>query len=263
MLALILQITPEEVQPAEELVALLADLEPVTRKDCEFVLFTRKDVESVDSRRMLARLETKFSRAKHVECWDFATGWPHGSNTMWCSLIRQMYHMHRMDETACNGFLSFEADCIPIRHDWISLLSMAWEVARRGGKEALGHFHGADPQAPTHMNGNAIFDVDFWYKHQEMTGCHGMQPWDVVFAPQILKVAADTPLINQWYRMDHFTLEDWDRISKTQCAFFHGVKVPAGRQIAREKLIWPTTPQATPATVTRTSQKRSRRTTSK
>jgi|SRR6516164_4089996 hypothetical protein len=263
MLALVLQVIPEEIPAAEELINLITDIEPVPRKDCEFILFTRRDVESVDARRLVSRLQTKFPRAKQVECWDFATGWPHGPNTMWCSLIRQMYHMHRMDETASDGFLSFEADCIPIKTNWISALSRAWDEARKEGKEACGHFHGPDHQAPSHMNGNAIFDTDFWHKHEELTGCHGMQPWDVAFAPTILKVAVDTPAINQWYRMGSFTDADWDYISKTACALFHGVKVPDGRRIAREQLVlkqsWPTTPVQTPETGIRTSHKRSKR----
>jgi len=261
MLGLVLQIIPEEVPQAEELINLLTDIEAVPRRDCEFILFTRKDVETADARRLLARLQTKFVRSKHVEAWDYATGWPHGPNTMWCSLIRQMYHMHRMDETACDGFLSFETDCIPIRTNWIDLLSRAWNDARAQGKEATGHFHGPDEQAPTHMNGNAIFDVDFWHKHEDMTGCHGMQPWDVFFAPQILKVAVDTPTINQWYRMGSFSNEDWDRISRTGCALFHGIKVPDGRRIAREQLIlqWPIKQDPPQATGTHTSVSKSKR----
>jgi hypothetical protein len=261
MLALVLQIIPDELPAAEELVKLLTDIESEVRRDCEFILFTRKDVESVDARRLVAILQNKFTRAKQVEAWDFATGWPHGPNTMWCSLIRQMYHMHRMDETACTGFLSFETDCIPIRINWINLLTQAWEEARKQGKEATGHFHGPDHQTPSHMNGNAIFDVDFWHKHEELTGCHGMQPWDVAFAPTILKVAVDTPSIDQWYRMGSFTNADWDNLSKTACAFFHGVKVPDGRRIAREQLItkpWQTTPPVTPVTAIPTSRSKSK-----
>jgi len=267
MLGLVLQIIPDELPAAEELVNLITDLEPVPRKDVEFILFTRKDVETVDTRRLVDRLRTKFPRAKGVECWDFATGWPHGPNTMWCALIRQMYNMYRMDEVACDGFLSFEADCIPMKPDWINVLAQAWEKAKAQGKEATGHFHGPDNYAPTHMNGNAIFHTQFWQKHEELTGCHGMQPWDVAFAPTILKVAVDTPVINQWYRMGSFTNADWDYISKTDCALFHGVKVPDGRRIAREQLVlkqsWPTTPPATPETAIRTSRKRSRRSSSK
>jgi hypothetical protein len=233
MLALVLQISPHEVAEAEELVALLTDLEPISRKDCEFVLFVRRDVEQGDRRRLGDRIATKFPKSKVVECWDFATGWPHGPNTMWCSLIRQLYHMQRMDELASNGALTFETDCIPIKPNWISVLSRAWEDALKDDKEALGHFHGA----PSHMNGNAIFRVDFWHLHEELTGCHGMQPWDVAFAPTILKVAADTPYINQWYRLNEFDFSMWDKISKTPCALFHGIKSPDGRRIAREQLL--------------------------
>lgn len=236
-LALILQISPEEVPQADELVALLCDIESRARKDVEFILFKRKDVEYADSKRLLDRLSSKFNRSKVVECWDFATGWPHGPNTMWCCLIRQMFHMRRMDELAADGCLTFECDCIPIRHDWIDLLSKAWDD-RSKDKEVVGHFHGLSGEGgPTHVNGNAIFATNFWEKHQDLLGCHGELPWDVAFANHIMPVAEDTPLINQWYRMDHFTLQDWKRLAKTPCALFHGVKVPEGREIAREMLI--------------------------
>jgi hypothetical protein len=237
MLALVLQISPEEVPVAEELVALICDLEPTVRKDCEFIVFVRKDVEQSDRKRLLNRLEPKFARVRVIEAWDYATGWPHGPNTMWCSLIRQLFHMGRMDELASNGALTFECDCIPVRHDWISLLSRAWEEALAKGKEALGHFHGGADGTVSHMNGNAIFATDFFQKHEELTGCHGEIPWDVAFAPTILKVAANTPYIDQWYRMMKFDMQDWKRIARTPCAFFHGVKVPDGRRIAREQLI--------------------------
>jgi len=260
MLGLVLQIIPEEVPAAEELLSLICDIEPVPRKDVEFILFARKDVEPVDSRRLVEKLRAKFPRAKHVECWDFATGWPHGSNTMWFSLIRQMFHMWRMDEVACDGFLSFETDCIPMRTNWISLLAETWEKAKAQGKEATGHFHGGEG-CPTHMNGNAIFATRFWENHQDMVGCHGMQPWDVAYAPVILRVAADTDRINQWYRLQAFTEKDWELLSKTPCALFHGIKVPDGRRIAREELVtkpWQITQHPTPETVTRTLPSRSK-----
>jgi hypothetical protein len=261
MLALVLQITPEEIPQADELINLITDIEPVVRKDCEFILYTRKDVEVEDYTRLKNRLQTKFSRARAIECWDFATGWPHGPNTMWCCLIRQLFHMRRMDELAADGALSFECDCIPVKPNWINLLAEAWNEAKASGKEATGHFHGGtpgSPGSPTHMNGNAIFATNFWDKHQDMTGCHGQLPWDVVFSPIILKVAVDTPRIDQWYRMDHFSQKDWDRIAKTPCALFHGVKVPDGRRIAREQLCQTALPQPQGA-VTPTSTSKSRR----
>jgi hypothetical protein len=259
MLALFLQISPHEVDAADELVNLLTDLEPVIRKDCEFVLFVRKDVEQSDRRRLVDRISLKFPKSKVVEAWDFAEGWPHGPNTMWCSLIRQVYHMSRMDELASDGVLTFETDCIPIKTSWVSVLSKAWDDARRDGKEAIGHFHGPDARTPSHMNGNAIFATDFWHRHEELTGCHGMQPWDVVFAPIILKVAADTPYINQWYRMQEFNLGHWQEIAKTPCVFFHGIKHADGRKIARQQLLgpWPQPPQPQ-APETRTSRSKSK-----
>jgi hypothetical protein len=258
MLALTLQVSPHEVAEAEELVNLLTDLEPAARKDCEFILFVRRDVEQSDRRRLGERLLTKFPKSRVVEAWDFAVGWPHGPNTMWCSLIRQLYHMQRMDELVSDGALTFEADCLPIKPNWISILTREWEQTLKDGKEVMGHLHGG-PGAPTHINGNAVFRTDFWHRHEELTGCHGMEPWDVAFAPIIMKVGVDTPYINQWYRMNEFTLEHWNEIAKTPCAFFHGVKHPDGRKIARQQLLCPTQPpQATATPTSRSKSKVSR-----
>lgn len=259
MLALVLQVSPHEITEAEELVALLTDLESVSRKDCEFFLFVRRDVEQSDRRRIGDRIATKFAKNKVIECWDFATGWPHGSNTMWCSLIRQLFHMRRMDEVASDGFLSFETDCIPIKTNWIELLSKVWNEAKADGKEAIGHFH-PDSKNPTHLNGNAIFVINFWERHQELLGSHGMEPWDVAFARTILPLAMDTPCINQWYRLQEFNLGYWNEIAKTPCVFFHGVKHPDGRRIARQQLLgpWPTDHQPRQEIEMPTSAKRSK-----
>lgn len=236
MLVLALQFSPHDFDQAEELVGLLADLEPKIRRDCEFMLFYRRDLQESEIERLAVRARAKFPRTLKVAAWDFADGWPHGANTMWASLMRQLFHLQREAQLVADGALTFEPDCIPITADWITQLSEAWNLALREGKEAIGHFH-PTPDKATHMNGNAIFRVDFWKRHEEVTGAHGLMPWDVEHARVILPVARDTPLINQYYRMDNFALKDFKALAKSPCVLFHGVKNPEGRAIARKNLV--------------------------
>jgi len=235
-LGLVLQFQPAELEAVYELATLLADCEEAPRRTQEFILFGRKDVPPEEMARIRGALLGKFPKAIAIEPWDFATGWPHGPNTMWCSLMRQLYDLARNGQTKASGFLTFEPDCIPCARDWLSRLETAWELALRDGVEVLGHMH-PNKEAPTHINGNAIFVTDFWKRHEEVTGCHGMMSWDTEFARTILPVGRDTPLISQWYRMPDFNLYQWKQIIKSGCVFFHGVKTPMGRAIARRQLL--------------------------
>jgi hypothetical protein len=236
ILGLALQCSPEDLEQAAELVQLLVDIERTRRKDCEFILFARKDCDQAEVRRIHQLLGSKFTYALAVEPWDFATGWPHGPNSMWASLMRQLFDMARNGAIKADGVLTFEPDCIPITIDWIDQLSSAWALARARGIQVLGHQHPSKESA-THVNGNAIFATNFWQLHEEITGCHGMLPWDVAHARIILPVSEDTALINQFYRMNHFEHADWCRLAQSACVFFHGVKTAQGRALARQELL--------------------------
>lgn len=236
MLVLALQFTPADFEATEELVALITDLEPKPRRDVELLLFYRKDVPELNVRRLANTALTRFPRTLITEAWDFAEGWPAGPNAMWASLMRQLFQMSRTFVINADGALTFEPDCIPVSANWISELSEAWDAARRKQIEVIGHMH-PNARNPTHINGNAIFCVDFWKRHEEVTGCHAMMPWDTVHAPLILKVGADTPLILQHYRMDEFGLKDWKALRRSGVSLFHGIKSGQGRVIARQQLL--------------------------
>jgi hypothetical protein len=236
MLILCLQVSPNDFIAAEELAGLIADLEPGPRRDVEFMLFYRKDIPEANVRRLVGRLEPKFPRTLMVKAWDYADGWPAGPNAMWASLMRQLFDMGRKSEIVAAGALTFEADCIPVKKDWITQLSDRWNIAYKAGYHAMGHFHPAEDSA-THVNGNAVFRTDFWKLHPDVTGCHAAIPWDVAHGALIMKVASATKLINQSYRLDRFNLKDFRKISLSDCVLYHGIKIPDGRRIARQVLL--------------------------
>lgn len=122
------------------------------------------------------------------------------------------------------GVLTFESDCIPLRHDWIDLLAAEWADAEANGLQCVGHAHG-EPE-PTHINGNAIFHSKLTLKYPILEGSDSTIGWDVFHGQFLLSIGRDTNAIFQKYRMPNVSREEVEALRKGGVipSIFHGVK---------------------------------------
>jgi hypothetical protein len=137
------------------------------------------------------------------------------------------------------AFLLFEPDCIPMRTDWINQLSAEWDLAKSLGKEAFGHWHQSEHADWVHMNGNAVWQTNFFDRHPNWIIGPGSVGWDFFFRDRFLEISMDSNLIFQNWNRYGLTEEEFLEIRKNgvRPALFHGVKTPDGRAHARALLL--------------------------
>jgi hypothetical protein len=235
MILPLLQCCPLDVEAAVELCALIADLEPGKRLGSEFWVVYRKDTPSDPLRQALKHLQAKFHQVHFHPAPNFGEGWPHGSNMLWGSAILLAATGKRENWTRCDGVLTFEPDCVPLRHGWLPALEREWVA---GGAEALGHVHqkGEDGE---HLNGNAVFATDIATRYPQLMESRPDCGWDYYHRELLRGIARDTALISQQYKVPTTTPDELFSIRKhgQAPALFHGVKDGSARAAVRERLL--------------------------
>lgn len=216
----------------KRLTKLICDIEPERRSDIEFIVSARRGTNAFTVNDIAEIAKTKFETVRVIQCKRFGTGWPSGPNDLWAETMLRCGQLHESRKIHSDGILTFEADCIPLRPDWLNVLSEEWRN-REHGKLCVGHAHiwNGDPKGePTHINGNAIFHVDLLAKHPIMNGSDATVGWDAYHGGLLLKIGQDTFAISQHYRMKdvaRFQVESFRKHGKI-CALFHGLKGLAG-----------------------------------
>lgn len=237
MISLCLQCCPHDLDAAFELTQLIVKIEKEKRPHGEFFLVYRKDCPAWVPKEFVLLAQKRF---KAVACMarNHDEGWPAGSNMLAASAFIEMEILRRTGIIENEAFLLFEPDCIPMAVDWIDQLSAEWERAKAEGKEAVGHWHQQGEVDTLHMNGNAIFRVDFFERHPTtIVGC-GTQGWDYWFRDRLIPISCDTYAIFQHYGRPEISLKELEEISKhgRRPALFHGIKSSAGRRHVEEMI---------------------------
>lgn len=238
-LLLALQFWQGDAQAALELTKIITSIEPRFRTDAEFALVARFDVDE----RAIERIESVASERFNTRVIRSlpgpfqATGWPHGCNALWRSLMLQLAGLQGTPvKTDCNAVLTFEADCIPLRPGWIEALAMQWERSTAGGKRAFGTIVEAGEKMPRHLNGNAVFDRNFVRSFPD-TQKEVFGPWDCELAKIIVPNAEHSPLILQRYGDKSLvtgeTIESI-RAENPAAVLLHGLKTDSGRRAVEE-----------------------------
>jgi hypothetical protein len=161
---------------------------------------------------------------------------------MWFDLMQRAFIHHREGWTKATGVLTFEADCVPLRKDWIDVLLSEWKIAQQQGKFVMGHLQEMPTESGVkkHINGNAVFGIDMHWKYRKwMMGCAPDCAWDLEIAPITVPNSYDTFAICQAYRMKNVTPEFLECVKKhgQRPALFHGCKGFSALRIQREALI--------------------------
>jgi hypothetical protein len=239
VISLCLQCCPVDQDAALELTQLICDIEPEKRDDAEFFLCFRKDTPLEVAKLFNAMAKPKFGRAEARMARNFDTGHPAGANMLAASAFIEMSILRRENLCRNEAFLIFEPDCLPMRPDWIDLLSIEWERVKALGKEAFGHWHQVGGPDTLHMNGNAVFKTDFFDKYPNRIVGPGLQGWDYFFREQFIEMSVDSNLIFQQYNTYGISFERIATIEKNgvRPALLHGIKTSDGRAHVRQMLL--------------------------
>lgn len=232
-LILCLQCSPIDAFQALGLAKLIADIEPHHRTDVEFAVSHRRDTNPDTVNEIRVALATKFN-VHVIKGKRYGTGFPVGCNDLWQETMLRLSILVRDGKTKMTGALTFEADCIPLRPDWINVLKSEWDRCLAAGKHCVGHMHG-DPA--DHINGNAIFNIRMTKIFPEMAGA-GDAGWDWWHRQLLMRVGMDTDAIFQIYRMQDVTTDKIRMIRKNGQipALFHGTKGTSGIAAVREMI---------------------------
>jgi hypothetical protein len=223
-----------------ELALLICDIQrahPVA--EAEFFLIYRKDTNIQVPKYFSAIAKPVFARAEARPARNHDVGWPGGSNMLAASAFIEMSILAREQLCRNEAFLLFEPDCIPLTINWLDRLSTEWETVKLRGKEAFGHWHQQGDPTTLHMNGNAVWRVDFYDHHPTLIVGPATLGWDYWFKDHFIPMSCDSPLIFQHYNRHGLTLEEFQSIEKNgvRPALFHGVKTDDGRRVARAALL--------------------------
>jgi hypothetical protein len=228
-----LQVCPLDVRDGIELVHLICQMEP-KKTQREWLICYRKDTPLDRVWTMQRALSAKFDRVFIALAQRFASGWPAGSNALWFSTMLQAAELHHSGEIEAEGVLTFEPDNVPLRRDWMDRLENAWE---HRAKPIVGNLHHSS--IPDHINGNAIFPIEFLEDYPEMFETPPLAAWDYHNRELLLRLAQDSPYLTQLYQHKNMTLAEWRGLTKftVRPALLHGVKDGSARIFARADLL--------------------------
>lgn len=239
-LAIALQVWEGDAQIGKRLTKLICDIEPERRGDIEFIVSARRGTNAFAVNDIAETAKLKFENVRVIQCKDYASGWPNGSNRLWAETMMRILQMREAGKIASDGILTFEADCIPLRPDWLNVLAEEWRT-RKPGKLCVGHAHvwDGDPKhEPTHINGNAIFHAEILAKHPIMNGSDASAGWDAYHGNLLLQIGQDSPFICQSYRLKNVTrgqVESFSKHGQTP-ALYHGLKNGIGIDVVESMM---------------------------
>lgn len=136
-------------------------------------------------------------------------GWPWGANEAAHAVFLEVFSNPELP----GYFLMLEPDCVPVGQHWLNYIDMAYRGS--GGMPVLGvtiptHELNGQPTGERHTVGVAVYPKDFprrcgiFKSLLNMTRAHHqanhLAPWDVIFAPYVAKMTAQTGLIQHLYR---------------------------------------------------------------
>lgn len=200
---------------AYDLCRLIVGMQQETSKETEFLLVSRQDC--VPDHSMIEILSKKF-KATSYKSESALRGWPSGPNGMFG---RTMCHLSNIGQKY-KAIFWMEPDCVPMRRDWIKLLSDEWD-RRDNGKFIVGFTHQVDGNNPDslHTNGNSLYDQQIARLLPEITYCDRVA-WDWQCRHKMLQHTHHTNLIINKYKATYVTDEEFK--SFNQIAVVHGFK---------------------------------------
>lgn len=233
----VLQYYEGDREAAEELGALIADLERVRNKDADILILRRHDANEFD-RGIRTKLEDRFEKVFFETCRRRdATGYPFAPNQMWSDIVTLVGQVPQWRDKYY-AFIPMESDCTPLHPGWIGELIEEFRNARAHNYAAVGHIHASPVE---HLNGVAVYDTNIWriVGGNKLNGSDPQVAYDIYHRNSILPLAFNTPRIMMEFQRPTITAEDLFRPWKEgiEPSMFHGVKDGSARAAVRAKHI--------------------------
>jgi len=235
---LALQFWEKDRRQAMELARFIADLEPGHCETADFIFVNRfdclpdKDTEGYVSRKF------NFYRYKSPRR---ETGWPDGCNGTWMSTMEWFYFMAEANKIPrYKTIFTFEADCVPLRSDWIKYFSAAWDTINKMGKIYVAGRKLESHGIREHVNGNAFFSGDLKFLHWlvKRTRIPAGVGWDYYLADEFRRWGwADMPGMECWWNTPTFTEEQFRNELNKGTAWLHGIKDRSLIEFSRKLLL--------------------------
>jgi hypothetical protein len=225
-----LQVCPIDCMAGLELAQLIAEI-PVTDIGVEWLIAYRADTPVDRVMRTQITLSKKYPKVQSYRAHRYAQGWPGGPNALWFSTMEYAAQLSARGLTKCEGVLTFEADCVPARRDWLEVLDQAYATRKA---PIVGNLHKSP--IPDHINGNSIFPIDLLALHPELPKTTPLTTaWDFHNRELFLSMAEDSPYLTQYYQRRFLTKQEFIDLRKAgeRPALLHGVKDTTARQLAR------------------------------
>ena len=173
---LALQFYEGDMNNAMKLARLLADIEPVPRKDVLLALVCQPGTP-LDGRvkEVLSHCSKKFA-VEHVVSKYGAKGWADGSGQLWTGTMEHIHEQWKKGLVSFGAIFTFDGgDGVPLRRDWIDVLKKEHVCALSKGKLVTGSAQmrtGGDHPKPggfrNHINGNMVLHLSIWDKHPSL-----------------------------------------------------------------------------------------------
>jgi hypothetical protein len=230
-LLIVLSYYDGDADAAISLLKLITDLQPERTKLADILLFRRNDARPINDG-VTQPMLGKFDNVHQRKCRRMnASGYPYGPNEMFYDLLEML----RREEWQTNyfAFLNMETDCVPLNPDWIRMLCDEYKQLSVQGAFAVGHVN-ADPE---HLNGSAIYSIDFWQRAggMAMIGGSAKAAYDIEKRSLIMPLAKDTPLMLLDFNRKTISATDLFSLTKASVkpVYFHGVKDASARTAVR------------------------------
>lgn len=226
-----------DLAAASALMDLIYDLGDGVEADCDFILFRRQDCSKWATNTGGRDLYRRFARVEGGVSKTAANGHPHACNQMFYDLAEAVAIKNAERKYLC--WLNLEPDVVPTRKGWLKEIRQEYLYALQHGKLCVGEVR-TDPQP--HLNGVAVYTADLFARFPEIgaRSCPA-EGWayDIHHAPQILPVAADSPLFSTHWQLPTTTPERVfrPRIANVIPALFHGCKDGTAVKAVRDAVL--------------------------
>lgn len=235
---LVLQFRAEDMDHAEDVVRLMAQLEKSFRSDVQLLLAMKKGTPSVQHIIDMASQKFEVLTFTNRTAPD---GWPQGPNYLWSETMMHVL-THTFPRVKVNALkyptvFLMEPDGCPLRPDWIDKLKLE-EARMYAEHKACCGFLSDKGGEGEHINGNMLLSMEALRKNQKLLGSPHRWPWDFYHKGWYVSNGLDSRYIISRYNsknMDESMLFMPRDEAGEIPAYMHGVKDDSARQLVRKK----------------------------
>jgi hypothetical protein len=231
-----------DMRQAIKLARLLTDLEDRHSELADVLFVARFDCPHDDE--TVKYVSRRFNVFTHTSKRR-ETGWPMGCNGTFFGSMEWVYHKMSSGKVPnYKAVLNLGADSCPLRRDWLSTLSHAWDLtnAHRKTYVAGPFLKDASGGGHDHINGDAIMlsgDLKFMkWLAVTVGGIKAAVGWDWGLAGDFRKWGWENfPFIKSLWQKPNMTHEEWDSEFRQGTILIHGVKSDDLLDISRKNLV--------------------------